>query len=129
MKTKSRTRSIDNETGFFDCWALNGYCWIWNLIILIAVVIVLIMTISALVTLVRIRGNTLPHCYTIFGTGPDVVPGQGEADPFFPELGPMVKGEIEVGSNCIDWSIRCFNLTSVPTEMAIHGMVFGTGDN
>ena len=100
-------------------------CWVWSLVILILSIVILGLLIGTVVILKQIRADVLPHCYRVFGTGPDVIPGPGEADPFHPHLGAMIKGEIEVGDICLRWDIVCFNLTSPATAMAIHGMLLG----
>lgn len=99
-------------------------CWGWDLAILIFVLINTGFLIATWVAVKFIRADELPHCYRVFGTGPDVIPGPGEADPFFPVFGAMIKGFVEVGDCCIKWDIQCFNFTDVPTEMHIHGMLF-----
>ncbi len=100
-------------------------CWGWFL----ALMIVLVLTAGTVgwiaFTVNNIRENELPHCYRIFGTGPDVVPGPGEDRPFSPALGAMIKGRVQVGDLCFRWEIICFNLTSPATEMHLHGMLLG----
>ncbi len=97
----------------------------WLLCLLVSILLVAATTLAvsaaALVTAKFIRLDGLPHCFTVFASGPDVVPGPGEADPFHPELGPMAKGRVEVGDECLRWEIVCFNLSSPVTSMALHG--------
>ena len=104
----------------------NGYCccWIWSLIILIFVLLNFGILIADLVTVKSIRSDELPHCFRIFGTGPDEIPGPGEPPPFSPEFGGQVKGKLEVGGFCLKWDLLYFNLTSEPTAMHLHGMLF-----
>ncbi len=93
--------------------------------IVVALLLLLALQAWTLSVSVATRADLLPHCYRIFGTGPDVIPGPGEADPFHPEFGAMIKGKLEVGGNCLRWEIVCFNFTAPATSLRIHGMLFG----
>lgn len=93
--------------------------WLIVFVVLLAIIIGLLS--FTLTAVLFIRGDATPHCYQIFATGPDVIPGPGEPAPFAPNFGGLLKGYVEVGDFCVKWGIVCFNLTDTPTSMAIHG--------
>ncbi len=98
-------------------WALG-----WLIVLLVIGIVIFAIVITNLIFIVEIKDNQSPHCYRIFGTGQDET-HEGEAAPFYPDFGGLVKGEIFVGDFCISWNLVYFNLTSPPTAMHIHGLV------
>ena len=96
-------------------------CIVWLVVFLILLIIIIGLQAFTLWPVKEIRANASPHCYRVFATGPDVIPGPGEPAPLAPSFGGLVKGFVEVRDFCLKWEIVCFNLTAPVTSMALHG--------
>ncbi len=97
----------------------------WGILIFLMLVAVVVFVVFVSVQTTIIRKDSPPHCFRIFGTGPDVLPGPGEPTPFAPEFGGIIKGEIEVGDCCIRWNLIYINMTSDPLHLHLHGPLVG----